>query len=221
MSIRTDADRARMWVDAPDMLWHRCWCPEEYARRFGQGSNNGMISVFDAYQEMFYQDFNGETPFTYDLRRNQIEAVIAYVNAGANDFNCVRRNTTSRPTSDADIPSIYVASLFADSLIGLIADIKNQSSIENRQNYLNDLVYIYRGLKKFGLNQKLIDSYKKAWPEVTVDSIFGLMDSYAKQPEETRWNDIEKDAENIQKLVTPQMARVTRNNIMLRHFQRQ
>jgi len=207
---RTDADRAQLRIGSAGIDF--CWNPTtpEFEERYAHLAKAGALNVFDAYQELYYQQFKGETPFVYDLRRGQTEAAIAYVNAGANDTNCACLNATKPVMASNRIPSLHVADLFASSLVGYAVNYKEPYSHEDTKQHLDDLLYIYAKLKAAGLNKTAIDAFQKQWPETTMTAIFGTMDKYLSKPEASRWDNIQQDSSEIKKLLSPSMARVQR-----------
>lgn len=202
MPRRTNEDRAKLVMGCKEVEGHCCWDYNVYQQEFWQDAEQNASTIFDAFQKVFYKHFNGETPFTYDLRRGQTEAVIAYVNAGANDFNCVR-DLSVKPLSDISTPSLHVASLFGTELYGYAVNGRTE-----HEEHLDDLLYIYKGLRTRGLNHAVIEQYKAANPEVTMTEIFTLMDKYMVKPEKGRWDHIAEDLPAIQKIVSPSMAQM-------------
>ena len=207
---RTDADRRNIRIGCPNIDF--CWNPttREFAERYSHLARKGATNFFDAYQPLYYQQLHGETPFVYDLRRGQTEAVIAYVNAQADDYNCICQDATKPVMFPCRVPSLQVADLFSVAVLSYAADTNQSGSPEAVQQHLDDLLYIYGALKKRGLNQEAVAAFQKQWPEVTLPAIFNMMDKYLARPEETRWNTIAQDAPDIKRLVSPGIARMKR-----------
>ena len=139
-----------------------------------------------------------EMPLFEDVFKRNSKAAVMHVNARANDFNSANEEMC---------PSIMLAHWFDERMAALNV----AQTAENRKFYqteINDLLYVYKKLRDYkkeiiiyapgnptpqvkvaeqGLNQEIIDAYKKTHPKEDIPAIFDQMDALLEHPEQERF----------------------------------
>lgn len=194
-------------------------------KKHWQNSSN----FFDAIKP-YVDDENMDSPFIFDLRRQQYETVIAYVNSGANDFNSTQ---VLKDKNQTYVPSAMVAAHFNNLMQSKSAFEKqfpgidigyqkaDKSTIRGEYkitiNDINNLLYIYRQLRDNpkGLNWAELENQKELiarWGIKDIKSVFAQMDKMLEANQQSRFDSTKETTEStkqnlLQKLFTKKQGR--------------
>ncbi len=186
-------------------------------------------NFFDAIKP-YLDDENMASPFIFDLRRQQYQTVIAYVNSGADDFNSTQVLKNKKQTY---VPSAMVAAHFNNLMQSKTAlekqfpgiDINyqkaNTSTIRGEYkitiNNINNLLYIYRQLRDNpkGLNWAELENQKALiarWGIKDIKSVFAQMDKMLEMNDQKRCDSTKETTEStkqnlLQNLFTKKQGR--------------
>ena len=186
-------------------------------------------NFFDAIKP-YLDDENMASPFIFDLRRQQYQTVIAYVNSGADDFNSTQ---VLKDKNQTLVPSAMVAAHFNNLMQSKSAFEKqfpgidigyqkaDKSTIRGEYkitiNNINNLLYIYRQLRDNpkGLNWAELENQKALiarWGIKDIKSVFAQMDKMLETNEQSRFDATKETTGNtkqnlFQKLFTEKQGR--------------
>ena len=193
----TDEQRAKILFNSPEFDWNCCPVMQKVKHiclewRKEQEQRGEQKNVFNILPYYFDEICAGKSPITCALHMENFTQAIALVNEGADDFNCA---VHPEPTLSTSTPSLHLASLFSIMLRNLASNsyLMDSELKQDCTGMLNDLLYMYRKLKKgTGINLILLAAYHATHSKENIPAVFDVMEKCASKPEAERWQNLDQ-----------------------------